>query len=333
MTERARELAGPHLARRLSSKLPSGRDKERSPGVRHSEPPAAAVLELQRTAGNRAVARQLGAHIQRRGSDPTLDVIDPRKESPTTSGGVATADNLRTLVEIRLEAWKRAAEAGVQLFADDELLNAINESKSFNADNFFTALIGNITWAAACFWTGGTAFAISLAGIAVGAAPGLPAPAQPNPLMTIKRRMLDALDHVHHQLVEQVPIKVAFVLREHPGIVTNDALEMVLHAGIRPAFLLHNGQNDRDTDINEDAVRGEYQKRAAVTLQQYKSQVAPIGTGTFSSLFLCRIKPGGLAIVEPTQHGTVFRHWVDAAMAQAALTGPTRRPGRSRTSR
>src|SRR6185437_9268023 len=44
---------------------------------------------------------------------------------------------------------------------------------TFDHGAFLTALAGNVIWATACFATGGAAFAISLAGIAVGAgAPG-----------------------------------------------------------------------------------------------------------------------------------------------------------------
>ncbi len=40
----------------------------------------------------------------------------------------------------------------------------------FDYGSFLTALAGNLIWAAACFSTGGTAFVVSVAGIAVGAA-------------------------------------------------------------------------------------------------------------------------------------------------------------------
>ena len=62
-----------------------------------------------------------------------------------------------------LEQWRRNAGEGVMLFGDADLNDAIR-NQHFDDTSWFRALVGNLTWAAACFTTGGTAFAIRVAG-------------------------------------------------------------------------------------------------------------------------------------------------------------------------
>ena len=83
-----------------------------------------------------------------------------------------TVDQVRPLLENRLEAWKRSADEGLQNFVDRELVHKLYDD--FNAKGFLVSLGGNIIWAAACFTTGGAAFAISLTGIAVATAGSYP---------------------------------------------------------------------------------------------------------------------------------------------------------------
>jgi hypothetical protein len=68
-----------------------------------------------------------------------------------------------------VNTYREAAVRGIDLFVRDM-------SGPFNWVAYWGSVGGNVIWAAACFSTGGTAFAISLAGIGVGSAAALSSP-------------------------------------------------------------------------------------------------------------------------------------------------------------
>jgi hypothetical protein len=113
------------------------------------------VLALQRTAGNQATA----AMIARNG--PT--VAAPPKAPPDDQ----KLSQLRDIALLAINTYEDGATDGI--------LDAKGTLSSMSGwGPFVTALAGNVIWAAACFSTGGTAFAISLVGIGVGMSPSLP---------------------------------------------------------------------------------------------------------------------------------------------------------------
>jgi hypothetical protein len=287
-----------------------GRSRQ-SPGA--IPPVAAQLLRLQRSIGNRALARTLG--VQRQAA------TDLRPASAAACG--SGVDSLKGQLERRLDEWKREAEVGVENFADAELVRAIKRATSFNPVSFLGALIGNVIWAAACFTPAAEAapvFALSLAGITIGAGTALPSPAEmaEGPLMIVKKGMLRMLDQAYRALKRQVPEKAARVLADNPRITTEDALEKVLRASFGTRFLLRDDVTQRATDLDDEAIRTVYQEQAAGLLDEYTSQVEPIGRSF--SIILCRIEPGGLAVVEThLDDDADFLYWVEPEMAASAV--------------
>jgi len=113
------------------------------------------VLALQRSAGNQATTAMLARN-------------GPPVAAPTKA--VPDEQKLSQLRDIALAAYNTYEDG-----AADGVLDAKGTLSSMSGwGPFVTALAGNIIWAGACFATGGTAFAISLAGIAVGMSPSIP---------------------------------------------------------------------------------------------------------------------------------------------------------------
>jgi hypothetical protein len=289
------------------------------------------LLALQRSAGNDAVARlivQRGGAVKAparpHGTPPPSQVGQGPNPSPTSLP--ASTGNLRPLLEGRLEAWKRAAETGVENFADAELLRQIEESKSFDPEAFLTALVGNVIWAAACFTPVGmaaTAFAISLGGIAIAAIPSMPKSRAASPLMQIKTGMQGQLDQVHRGGLQQVASLTDKIVASKPGIDVEEALEIFMLSNF-PKQFLERGSSDRLTNLAEEPVRSKYEIEATKTLRQYVSEVAPIGSTAYLGMFesdwqLIRIEGVGLAIAAPMSDHWFFRAYVESEMKEQAL--------------
>ena len=116
---------------------------------------ASRLLALQRSAGNHATA----AMIARQG--PQV------KDAPKAPPDDQKLSQLRDIALLAINTYEDGAADGV--------LDAKGTLSSMSGwGPFVTALAGNVIWAAACFTTGGTAFAISLVGIGVGMSPSIP---------------------------------------------------------------------------------------------------------------------------------------------------------------
>jgi hypothetical protein len=267
------------------------------------------------TAGDRLLAHELTHVVQQTGAIQRQPAAE-------------MAPSLRPLVEIRLEAWKRAAETGVENFADAELSREIEESQSFDAGGFLTALVGNVIWAAACFTPvglAGTAFVISLGGIAVGARGTLPESKASSQLMQVKRGMQRQLDEVHRQALAQVAPWTDVIVALVRGIDIDQALERLMLSYFPKQFLTRDSSGFY-TEVAEEAVRWKYESQATITLRRYVNQVAAIGR----RYKLIRIEGGGLAIAQPhgdpgrpgpaDPYGTwSFIRWVGQQMTKQAL--------------
>jgi hypothetical protein len=118
-----------------------------------------ALLTLQRTHGNAFVQRLLAVQRDGRRDQPAT------KEPPKESGGVA-------IPWTRFQGWATKAIEKYEVGATDGLndfeKNVKDPSKT-DWQTFALNTVGNLIWAVACFATGGTAFFISLAGIALAA--------------------------------------------------------------------------------------------------------------------------------------------------------------------
>lgn len=292
--------------------LPAARPRNvaRLPGI-GSDRAAAYILALQRGHGNAAVAGML---VQR---EPTQ--TDDPGAKPSTAVHRATSDNLRPLIENRLETWKRAAETGVENFADAELLNELEDATSFNVAAFLTALAGNIIWAAACFNpAGAVAFTISMSGIAIATA-AASGPKAPSKLMQVKTGMQHQLDGLHANLKRQVARVTDAILAGDPDADIEAALEVFMRDNFERRFLEAGGTGHL-TEFAEEAVRETYQRQAAAAL----TEVAPIGESVWvgvheSEWRLVEIGPGNLAIAAEIGGGWVFKTWVGAGTKEQAL--------------
>ena len=112
------------------------------------------VLALQRSAGNHATT----AMLARDGP-----IAAPPKAPPDDQ----KLSQLRDIALLAINTYEDGAADGI--------LDAKGTLSSMSGwGPFVTALAGNVIWAAACFSTGGTAFAISLVGIGVGMSPSIP---------------------------------------------------------------------------------------------------------------------------------------------------------------
>jgi hypothetical protein len=295
------------------------------------------ILKLQSIIGNQAVQRLLSQQheaVAQRDQQAAGSVDTPMYEI----GPQATVDNLRPLVEIRLETWKRAAERGIQLFTNAELKNLI-DNPGFDVAGFMTSLIGNIIWAAACFATGGTAFAISLAGIAVGAVGALPKnKPSDNSLSTVENAMQQYIDTIHRHLLSQVNPSCEGVIEQYPGVALNLALNKIMANSFQDRFRTDIENPPWKTEINEEAVRRHFQIFASNRLKDYKAEVNPIVTqeggyedhfsGTKAMIGVARVKDLlSYAVVKMTSIPSLthnlsswqFVHWIGRSMQDAAL--------------
>jgi hypothetical protein len=121
--------------------------------------PAAAVLRLQRTAGNRATTQ----YLQR---FPFPKVIPTQDDAPVGARPRGPESDYVTAAQGYIIAYAGAAKSGVVGF-----VAALPASK-FDWGAFWAGSSGNVVWATASFATGGGAFVISLAGIAISTAAG-----------------------------------------------------------------------------------------------------------------------------------------------------------------
>lgn len=115
-----------------------------------------ALMRLQRLAGNQAVADLVA---------PKYPVQRKPPAAAPTAAPVARPNlsSLRTIAQGYVGDYFSAARAGLQDFERDV-------QSDFNWSAFWVNVGGNVVWALASFSTGGTAFVISMAGIAISTA-------------------------------------------------------------------------------------------------------------------------------------------------------------------
>lgn len=122
------------------------------------------IATLQRQAGNAAVSRALA--LQR---DPLSDPLRPPGGGgpvpPTARVPMGDVSNYRTAAENYITTYRVAALAGMEDFK-----NAVAPETDFDWGLFGVQVLGNVIWATASFASGGTAFVISIGGIAVSTA-------------------------------------------------------------------------------------------------------------------------------------------------------------------
>jgi len=164
---RPAELKGMSMHAALSPDFPQLPSKGSSSLLRQK------LLALQRSIGNRRlrelIQRNRSATTSAREAEafPARNAAIMRQPAPQ-----AASLSPALLHQVGLDAintYYGAAVRGIDLFVRDM-------SDYFNWAAFWGSLAGNLIWAAACFETGGTAFAISVGGIGLGTAASLTNP-------------------------------------------------------------------------------------------------------------------------------------------------------------
>lgn len=169
---------------------------------------------MQRTVGNATVS-DLVAQRQ-----PKTDVKPAKADEQRLSA-------LRTIALEAVDVYHTAAAAGIA--------DAVSTVGNPGWRPFGLALAGNLIWAAACFSTGGTAFAISLAGIGVGAVGAIPASepefkkwADDVLVGEVVKRAKDQVDPVTRDVASRIPAE---------GWDDNKVRHDILSSMFRPEYL------------------------------------------------------------------------------------------------
>lgn len=235
------------------------------------------ILELQRSAGNRAVTQLIGqpATTLQRAPGPR---VTPRT-IPTTEEIDRRAKPIGRAMDDVISSWKEESRWGVQNFVNAELEGKIDEVRSsgLSAGSFLMSLTGNILWAAACFTTGGAAFGISLLGIAIAAAgspPGDKKLADKGAISAMAEQVQGYLDTFESGLKEDAAKKV------HDLVLFNQELDQValLERFLTSSFdsgVLKRGPEGRLTRLDPGAVRAR-QKQALTTRWQHFKETVPL---------------------------------------------------------
>jgi len=238
--------------------------------------------------GKRLLAHELTHVIQQnQRADVSGGIIQASFEDEPISAG-HNADTLVTRIQGILREWKSECQEGVNDFVHAELAASIDALGSGSWPNFLVALIGNTIWAATAFVpVVGTAlsaaqvarvtFALSMAGIAINAAPSVPAASSDGAnLLRISLLLKNYYGDVFTGLFNQINPLVTQYVANHPTQTGNQALI---------AFLINNFQagaiNISSTpNINGNYVRLSTQRKAADLLNRYRQQILPIGPAT-----------------------------------------------------
>jgi hypothetical protein len=205
------------------------------------------------------------------------------EDEPISSG--SHADTLVTRIQGILREWKSECQEGVNDFVMAELAAAIDGLGSGSWPTFLMSLLGNTVWAAAAFVPAAAGaravFAVSMAGIAVAAAPTVPsASSEGQNLMRISGLLKDYYGNVFTQLMNQVGPKVTEYVRNNRQATGNQALLEFLRTTFRPNYFTTRGT----PNIDGNAVRAATHTYASDLLSRYRQQVVPIGPADVSNV-------------------------------------------------
>lgn len=186
-------------------------------------------LGLQRAVGNQAVSRMLRA-------DRVVQRDAPASKTSGTSndeGGVADTTNLEQDMRDVLLEWQSAALQGVGQFVTNTLSSRLDDLESGSWSTFLLGLLGNTIWAAVAFTPAGmagSAFAISMAGISLAAAPTIPHKSK-SAIPKVHELMDGYVNGIFNQVNGKLREKASALLGQYPGITRYHALaEFVRHS-------------------------------------------------------------------------------------------------------
>jgi hypothetical protein len=198
--------------------------------------------------------------------DTEFNVIndaDPHRS--VDKGGAAEITNLEQDMRNIVQDWRSAAHIGISQFVTNELSKRIDKLESGSTKNFLFALLGNVVWAAACFTTGGAAFAISLTGIAIGAVPAIPEKSK-SFIPDIQKMMENYIDGIGSQWDNGLRTKAKALLDKNPGITRFHALNEFVAASFKADFIKLNPRHTTIPTLNKPAMRDVYERDATRAL-------------------------------------------------------------------
>jgi hypothetical protein len=128
-------------------------------------------------------------------------------------------------------------------------------------------LLGNVVWAAACFATGGTAFAISVVGIGIGALPAIPEKSK-SFIPDVQKLMEDYIDGIFDQLDHSLRNKAKALLKQYPDITRFHALNEFMTASFQPSYFKLNKRYTTIPVLSKAAIRDLYEREATEKLDE-----------------------------------------------------------------
>jgi hypothetical protein len=191
-----------------------------------------------------------------------------------------------------LQDWHRGAMQGIALFATWALESKIDELSSGSWRDFLVTLLGNTVWAAAAFSPPGEAalaFAISMAGIAVGSAPSIPKDVKGN-VAKIQNFMYDYINKVYQQARKKRATMAKSLLRAYPteSVVSlmNKWVEASFVAAVRTVDSKGNTEPSIDLSATKDRffLAGKMRFESMKTVQKIGPDVIGLaGAGEFAA--------------------------------------------------
>ena len=254
-------------------------------------------------------------------------------------------------MERQIDLWFKASKDGISQFVHHQLKERIDSVSEGSWSNFYTALLGNTVWAAAAFASGGTAFAISMVGVAIASKPTVPQKGKSDEsLKVVEEQMHQYVEGIHGQLNKQLPNSAATLLQAHPKIDLDQAIALWLKDSFKPDMVKQPaGKTDRPI-VHVTNVRKKMEKDAEYALdlakqmeRQYvtvytdpnvpktkgKYQVVawvdpprpPVGYSSraTTSLALVEVDSGNVYDVRPKLLDVRFLKWIPAENQEIAM--------------
>src|SRR5271154_1569589 len=239
------------------------------PAVPH---PAPQILHLQQSIGNQAVQtliRQARPHVLEARSPPkevarfAHQALNLVQRQPA-SGLETNASDLTHEMERQIDLWQQACRLGINDFVFGALKKRIDSLSEGSWSTFFLTLLGNAIWAGAAFATGGTAFGISALGVLFDTVAQVPHKSTTDKdLLAIAEQMRTYIEKIHTRLNDDLPKKAAAILKSHPKIALDPAVELFLNASFKPEMIEMDAQRPL---VGKTAVRHKMDEEAQYVL-------------------------------------------------------------------
>jgi hypothetical protein len=171
-------------------------------------------------------------------------------------GGPPTVDNIEhDLRDILLE-WQIGANEGVTQFVTNDLSDRLDQLESGNWNSFVAGLVGNTLWASTVFLgpATGVAFALSMGGIAIAAAPGVPHKSK-SALPEVTKLATTYINTIFAGLNGQLREKAAAVLKEPQMTSRHRALAHIVRNSFKDGLYDIDPTYAKIPQINQNEVR------------------------------------------------------------------------------